>query len=63
MALVEFRDGVREVPDHLADLMAAFDTYKMTFEEARAKADQRLVSDLLNKTQQQLISTHLRRPI
>lgn len=34
MAEVEFRDAVREVPDHLADLMAGIDTYRMTYDEA-----------------------------
>ncbi len=58
MAQVEFRDGSREVPDHLADLMVVFETYKMTYEEARDKANQRLAADLLNKTQQQILNSH-----
>jgi len=60
VALVEFRDGSREIPDHLADLMKSFETYKITFEEARTLADARLVSDLLNKKQAEIISAHFR---
>lgn len=60
MALVEFRDGSREVPDHLADLMARIDTYKITFEQARKIADQQMVSDLLNKYQSDVISAHFK---
>lgn len=62
MALVEFRDGSREVPDHLADLMAGLDTYKLTYEQAKDQANQKLTRDLLDRTQQQLISNHFRRP-
>ncbi len=62
MALVEFRDGSREVPDHLADLMSGLQTYKLTFDQARKEADERLTRELLEKTQRQLIEGHFRRP-
>ncbi len=38
--------------------MVVFETYKMTYEEARDKANQRLAADLLNKTQQQILNSH-----
>jgi hypothetical protein len=60
MGIVEFRDGEREVPDHLAALMNDLETYKMTFEEARVLADQRLLRDVLRKKQEALVSEHFR---
>lgn len=61
MAELEFRDGVREVPDHLADMMRGLDTYKMTFEEAQTKANQSLVRDRLNRAGEKVVADHLRR--
>lgn len=60
MSIVEFRDGEREIPDHLADLMSDLETYRMTFEEAKKEADFRLVRDYLNKQQARVISDHFR---
>jgi hypothetical protein len=34
MAEVEFRDGIREIPDYMADMMSGIETFKMTYEEA-----------------------------
>lgn len=61
MALVEFRDGSREVPDHLADLMSGLETYRLTFEQAKKEADSKLVREILTKTQLSIIDAH-RRP-
>lgn len=58
---VEFRDGKREIPDHLGYLMASLDTVQMTFEEARDAANRKLVSDRLNEAQSKVIVNHLRR--
>lgn len=58
---LEFRDGIREVPDHLADMMRGLDTYRMTYEEAQIAANQRLVRDRLNQAGEKVIADHFRR--
>lgn len=61
MAEVEFRDGKREIPDHLADLMVGMDTYKLTYAQAENEANQKLARDVLWKFQQQTIDAHFKR--
>ena len=61
MALLEFRDGLREVPDHLADMMRGLDTYKLTYEEAQIRANQSLVRDRLNRAGEKVVADHFRR--
>jgi len=58
MSEVVFRDGKREVPNHLAALMSELDTYKLTYEEAVAAANKKLVSDHLDKTFGKIVSQH-----
>jgi len=57
---IEFRDGLREVPDHLALLMRGLPTYDMTYEEARAKANWKMVADIANKAQADAVRKTLR---
>jgi hypothetical protein len=59
MAQVQFRDGPRDLPEHLADLMVGLDTYRLTYDEAIKKMNDRLMSDYLNKTLQKVISEDL----
>lgn len=61
MARVEFREGFREVPDHVAELLKGYDTYQLTYEEALRKANWRLAADAANREQQRLIAQSLRR--
>lgn len=61
MAQLEFRDGVREVPDHLADMMSGFNTYAMTYEEAQTQANQRIVRDHLNSAGDKVVAEHLKK--
>lgn len=58
MARVQFRDGARELPEHLAELMAAIDTYKLTYDDAVAEANRKLMSDHLDKTLRKVVSQH-----
>ncbi len=57
---VEFRDGKREVPDHLAALMTDIETYRMTFEEARDAANRKALADLINARADKIVSEHLK---
>lgn len=60
MAELEFRDGKREVPDHLLPLLKRIETFKMTYEDALAAADRLRMSDFLNGEQAKVVSTHFR---
>lgn len=57
---IEFRDGIREVPDHLAVIMRGLPTYDMTYEEAREKANWKMVADIANKAQADAVRKTLR---
>jgi len=58
MAEVEFRTGKREIPDHLADLMAGLETHRMTFDEAVDAANKRLLGDTVDKAFDRVIKNH-----
>lgn len=55
MAQVEFRTGIREVPDHLAALMRSLETWRMTYEEAVQNSNWKMAADVANKAQADLI--------
>ena len=57
---VEFRDGKRLIPAHLADMMATFKTHTMTYDEAIEKANWKLASDYLGSAQDRIIQSHFR---
>jgi hypothetical protein len=61
MKRIEFRDGVQEVPDHIADYLEAYETYQMTYKEAMAKMNDRFLTDRLNKAQSDLVAQHMAR--
>jgi hypothetical protein len=60
MAEVEFRDGKREVPDHVGAMVAGLETYTMTYEQAIKAAERRMLEDHVWKAQQSLIDAHFR---
>ena len=60
MARVEFRDGTRDIPDHVRDLMRGLDTIRFTYEQALRLAQKKVLRDKLNETQQDIISRHIR---
>lgn len=55
---LEFRDGFREVPDHLAALMTGIETFRLTYREALEKANNRQLADYLNKQQDVILRRH-----
>lgn len=61
MTQLEFRDGTREVPDHLADMMTGLQTFTLTFEEAQTEANKRLTRDRLNQIGDKVVSDHLKK--
>jgi hypothetical protein len=61
MKKVEFRDGVFEVTDAVAEYFEAFETYQMTLKEAMAKMNNRFLEDRINRAQANAVSEHLAR--
>lgn len=57
---VEFRDGLHEVPDYLAEMLRGLPTYDMRYEEAVQKANWNMTSKFLNKVQSDLQRKSLR---
>lgn len=58
MAEVEFRDGFREVPDYLADLMTGMETHTMTVDEAIAAVNKKLERDQLSRVHNEVVKAH-----
>lgn len=60
MALVEveFRDGARLVPAHVADLLERYNTLALTYEEAIRKANTGLAARVANDAMQRAIDSH-----
>lgn len=58
---LEFRDGKRLVPDHVAVMVAGLDTHVYTYEQAIREGERRLLGDHVWNAQQSLISAHFRR--
>jgi len=58
MAEVEFRDGFKEIPDYLADLMTSIDTQTMTVQEAIAAVNMKLERDQFSKVHNELVKSH-----
>lgn len=57
---VEFRDGKRLIPAHLADMMVDLKTHTMTFDEAVEKANWRLAQDHISAAYDRTIQSHFR---
>jgi hypothetical protein len=57
---VEFRDGPRNVPAHLADMMIGLKTHTLTYEEAVEKANWKLASDHVEHAVDGIIQSHFR---
>jgi hypothetical protein len=61
MAQLEFRDGKREVPEHLALPMQRLETFRMTYEEALREVDRRRLADYVNGVADGIVSAHMAR--
>jgi len=56
--VLEFRDGSREVPAHLAALMTGMETFRFTYREALGKVNDNLFSSWLNGKQDAILRRH-----
>lgn len=59
MVEVEFRDGFRLVPAHVADMLSKYKTWTMTHEEALRKANTAMAADFANDAMKKIVSRHL----
>lgn len=58
--LLEFRNGPREVLDHIAVHMRGMETFKVTYEEALAEVNKKLQRDFINSAADKVINEHFR---
>ena len=58
---VEFRDGMRLVPDYLAAIMGRLETHRMTYEEALDAANRQIEADHLNQVETDFVAAHFRK--
>lgn len=59
MVEVEFRDGFRLVPAHVADLLHKYQTWTMTYDEAVRKANTSMAADYANDAMSKIVSRHM----
>jgi hypothetical protein len=55
---VDFRDGKRLIPDHLADMMDTLKTHTITYEQAVEKANWKLADDFAKKSFDDILRSH-----
>lgn len=60
MVEIEFRDGKKVVPDHLADLMTDLKTHTMTYDEAVKQANWKLATDYADQSIDKIRQSHFR---
>ena len=60
---LEFRDGKRQVPDHLGEMMRGLETWKMTLAEAIEEANRRMERRQLQSAYDEIVRDHFNRQI
>lgn len=60
MTRVEFRDGFREIPSHLAVMMHGIETFRLTYDEAVTAANHKAEADFLNRAVDGIRREHFR---
>ena len=58
MAQRKFRDGTREIPDYMHDMMQGLQTHKMTYADAVVAMNQKGLKDFLNGTVDRVVARH-----
>lgn len=61
MTEVEFRDGKHPVPDHVAQILAPYETYRLSLSEALEFMNRVLLNNHLAPVKDKLIREHLTR--
>lgn len=60
MPKVEFRDGYRDVPEHVGALLKGIETSRYTYDEAMGAANRRMESDFIERGVTRIRSEHFR---
>lgn len=60
MTKVEFRDGERDVPDHVAVLMKGLETHTMTYEQAIRASERKMAADHANQAMADMLTAHFK---
>jgi hypothetical protein len=55
-----FRDGPRDVPEHVEAMLRGIEAYKLTYEDAIAAANRRAEGQVVEKVMNKMISEHFR---
>lgn len=58
---VEFRDGIRPVPHHVAAILSGIETWKYTYADAVKLANTGMLRSALHGIQRQTVDGHFRR--
>ena len=58
MKTLEFRDGERDVLDHVAALLKGVRTWELTYDQAVQQAHTQLLRDKLENAQRDLVRQH-----
>lgn len=63
MATFEFRDGKREIPDYLADVLRRYEKrlFQITYDEALDLANRTMVQDTVDAKLNGVINAHFRK--
>ena len=58
MAERKFRDGKREIPDYMHDMMQGLETHKLTYKQALVEMNSKALKDHLNTTVDRVVMRH-----
>jgi len=56
-----FRDGPREVPPHVEAMLTGIPVHKLTYEQAKAAANNKMLTDHLERAHAGVLKDHFRR--
>jgi hypothetical protein len=57
---LEFRDGIRVVPDYLVTILRSIETHRLTYAEALDQVNAKIQTDYLNAQQDKVLAAHFR---
>lgn len=60
MAQLVFRDGPREVPEHVGNMLKGIEIHRLTYSEAIAEANLKAQNEYVSKTINSMIANHFR---
>lgn len=60
MAQLVFRDGPRDVPEHVEGMLKGIEIHKLTYDEAVKAANFKMENEFLAKSYNKMITDHFR---